>query len=72
MSKVSSLSNFHRGIVRLLCCILGAAIGISLALVLVGALSCSFLLASLGGSTIFLFSLTRTPRPSHAHSSEAT
>jgi CBS-domain-containing membrane protein len=44
---------------RLLWCALGAAVGISLALFLVAPPVSPFLLASLGGSAIFLFGLTR-------------
>jgi CBS-domain-containing membrane protein len=45
---------------RLLWCAVGAASGIGLALWFVGIPSSPFLLASLGGSTIFLFGLTHT------------
>ncbi len=48
-------------IARLLWCAIGAAVGIALALFLVGPPVTPFLLASLGGSTIFLFGLTRAP-----------
>ncbi|HTY23594.1 MAG TPA: HPP family protein [Desulfomonilaceae bacterium] len=58
---MSSFSSFLRRIGRLLWCIVGAAVGISLALMLVGPPASPFLLASLGGSTVFLFGLTRTP-----------
>lgn len=51
----------QRPMCRLAWCVLGAAIGISVALWVVGPLHNSFLLASLGGSTIFLFGLTRAP-----------
>lgn len=61
MSPTSLPSQFRQRIGRLLWSILGAAIGISLALMLVGPPASPFLLASLGGSTIFLFGLTRTP-----------
>lgn len=47
--------------VRLLWRALGAAVAISLALWIVDLSENSFLLASLGGSTIFLFGLTRAP-----------
>lgn len=47
--------------VRLLWCALGATVAISLALWIVELPEKSFLLASLGGSTIFLFGLTRVP-----------
>lgn len=48
-------------IVRLLWCLLGAACGLSLALALAGPEHAGFVLASLGGSTVFLFGLTRAP-----------
>lgn len=48
-------------VARFLWCLLGAAAGISLALWLAGPLVAPFLLASLGGSAIFLFGLTRAP-----------
>ncbi|HEU4382528.1 MAG TPA: HPP family protein [Anaeromyxobacteraceae bacterium] len=46
---------------RLLWCALGAAIGVALALSLAGPAPAPFLLASLGGSAVFLFGLTRAP-----------
>src|SRR5271167_4439322 len=46
---------------RLLWCALGAAAGIGLALSLVAPPASPFLLASLGGSAVFLFGLTRAP-----------
>jgi CBS-domain-containing membrane protein len=46
---------------RLLWCLLGAAAAISLALYLVARPVSPFLLASLGGSSVFLFGLTRAP-----------
>ena len=45
---------------RLLLCATGATVGLALALSVTG-LKHPFLLASLGGSTVFLFGLTRTP-----------
>lgn len=52
----------HRSpIFRLLWCALGAAAGIALALSLVAPPASPFLLASLGGSAVFLFGLTRAP-----------
>jgi CBS-domain-containing membrane protein len=48
-------------IIRLLWCALGVAVGIALALSLVTFPSSPFLLASLGGSAVFLFGLTRAP-----------
>jgi CBS-domain-containing membrane protein len=47
--------------IRLIWCLLGAGAGIALALWLVGAPHSTFVLASLGGSSIFLFGLTRAP-----------
>ena len=46
------------GAVRLIWCAVGASIGIGLALWFVGAPASPFILASLGGSTVFLFGLT--------------
>ncbi len=46
---------------RLLWCLFGAALGISLALAVVGPPHTTFVLASLGGSSVFLFGLTRAP-----------
>ena len=46
---------------RLLWCAFGASIGISLALWLVAPPVSPFFLASLGGSAVFLFGLTRAP-----------
>lgn len=48
-------------VVRLLWCAIGAAVGITLALSLVAPPASPFLLASLGGSAVFLFGLTRAP-----------
>jgi len=56
-----SLSQFLRDIGRLVLCLLGAAIGISLALVFACPWASPFLLASLGGSAVILFGLTRGP-----------
>jgi CBS-domain-containing membrane protein len=42
-------------------CLIGAGAALALALALVGPGSSTFLLASLGGSTVFLFGLTRAP-----------
>lgn len=52
--------HFWRGVGRLTWCIIGAATGFGAALWAVRATS-PFLLASLGGSTVFLFALTRNP-----------
>jgi CBS-domain-containing membrane protein len=54
-----SPSNLRRDAARLLACMLGAAAGISLALALAGPPASAFLLASLGGSAVFLFGMTR-------------
>jgi CBS-domain-containing membrane protein len=46
---------------RIAWCLAGIVAGTSLALILVGPGASSFLLASLGGSAVFLFGLTRAP-----------
>lgn len=46
---------------RLLWCAFGAGVGIALALYLVAPPASPFLLASLGGTAVFLFGLTRAP-----------
>lgn len=52
----------HRNpILRLCWCMVGAGAAISLALFLAGPNVAPFLLASLGGSTVFLFGLTQAP-----------
>lgn len=52
----------HRHLVaRLAWCLLGAAGAIALSLYLVGPPHSAFVLASLGGSSIFLFGLTKAP-----------
>jgi CBS-domain-containing membrane protein len=52
----------HRlSVFRLLWCALGAAAGIGLALFLIAPPASPLLLASLGGSAVFLFGLTRAP-----------
>jgi CBS-domain-containing membrane protein len=51
----------RKSILRLIWCAVGAAIGIALALWFAGAPGTPFILASLGGSTVFLFGLTRAP-----------
>lgn len=48
-------------VLRLIWCFVGAGSGISLALWLAGPPMTPFLLASLGGSAMFLFGLTRAP-----------
>ena len=48
-------------VLRLLWCVIGASTGFSLALLLAGPGAAPFLLASLGGSTVFLFGLTQAP-----------
>ena len=60
--KPRQLRKLHysaRDIGRLIWCAIGAATGIGLALWFVGIPSSPFLLASLGGSSVFLFGLTR-------------
>jgi len=47
--------------VRLLWCLVGAACGIALSLAVAGPPVTPFLLASLGGTAVFLFGLTRAP-----------
>lgn len=56
----TSLRYVHH-VCRLLYCMLGAALGIALAFFLAGPAASPFLLASLGGSAVFLFGLTRAP-----------
>ena len=56
-----SASRIVRDIGRLTWCAIGAATGIGLALWFVKGPSSPFLLASLGGSSVFLFGLTRAP-----------
>jgi CBS-domain-containing membrane protein len=46
---------------RLAWCLIGAACAIALALHVVGPPHAAFVLASLGGSTVFLFGMTRAP-----------
>lgn len=48
-------------IARLAWCLSGAAAAITIALALVGPPHATFVLASLGGSSVFLFGLTRAP-----------
>lgn len=50
-----------RDLARLLIALLGAGLAIALALAVVGPPVSPFLLASLGGSTVFLLGLTRAP-----------
>lgn len=52
---------FIRNLTRLLWCAFGAALAIGIALFVMGMAHAPFLLASLGGSTVFLFGLTRAP-----------
>ncbi len=54
-------SRLARDAARLAWCLVGAAAGISLALALAGPPASPLLLASLGGSAVFLFGLTRAP-----------
>ncbi len=54
--------HLHRHpVIRLLWCLFGAALAITIALLLVGPPHATFVLASLGGSSVFLFGLTRAP-----------
>jgi CBS-domain-containing membrane protein len=55
------LLRYRRNAGRMLWCMCGAAAGISLALALAGPQASPFLLASMGGSAVFLFGLTRAP-----------
>jgi CBS-domain-containing membrane protein len=50
-----------KNLLRLLWCTAGAVAGVGLALLFAGPAASPFLLASLGGSAIFLFGLTRAP-----------
>lgn len=50
-----------RSTMRMLWSLVGAAAGITAALAISGQTTSPFLLASLGGSTVFLFGLTRAP-----------
>jgi CBS-domain-containing membrane protein len=52
-------NHIARNCLRLIWCAVGAATGIGITLWFVGVPSSPFLLASLGGSTVFLFGLTR-------------
>lgn len=54
-------NNTQRNVLRLIWGAVGAAVGIGLALWVVGVPSSPFILASLGGSTVFLFGLTGVP-----------
>ena len=57
-----ALGRMHRHpLARLAWCLFGAGVGISLALWLAGPPHSAFVLASLGGSSVFLFGLTRAP-----------
>jgi CBS-domain-containing membrane protein len=60
-TALQSASARRLAVARLLWCMLGAAAGLSLALLLVAPPVSPFLLASLGGSAVFLFGLTRAP-----------
>ena len=61
LGQERKLNKGVRNILRLAWCSMGAAAGIGLALWIVDGLSSPLLLASLGGSSVFLFGLTRTP-----------
>lgn len=61
-SKAAAPMTLRRSpIIRMAWCIFGAALAIGLALALVAPPGSPFLLASLGGSAVFLFGLTRAP-----------
>jgi CBS-domain-containing membrane protein len=59
--EVKNLGGIVMNVVRVMWCSVGAAVGIGLALCFAGTPSSPFLLASLGGSTVFLFGLTGAP-----------
>jgi CBS-domain-containing membrane protein len=60
IAKEKDATRMHRKpTIRLAWCLLGAALGISAALAIVGPPHKTFVLASLGGSSVFLFGLTR-------------
>jgi CBS-domain-containing membrane protein len=56
---MASNSSPRRDALRLAACMLGAGAGIAAALALTGPSASTFLLASLGGSAVFLFGMTR-------------
>lgn len=60
-SRSARTAGLRRDALRLACCLLGAAVGVSVALALAGPPASPFLLASLGGSAVFLFGMTRAP-----------
>jgi len=59
--KIGKLVRTARHLGRLIWCATGAAVGIGLVLVLVDSPSTPLFVASLGGSAVFLFGLTRAP-----------
>jgi CBS-domain-containing membrane protein len=59
--QLRGFKHITRDLVRLLGCATGQAAGIGLALYFVDMSASPFLLASLGGSAVFLFGLTRAP-----------
>lgn len=61
MNPLSTRRSLLRAAARLLWCLCGAAAAIAAALALAGPTVSPFLLASLGGSAVFLFGLTRAP-----------
>jgi len=61
LARLARSAALRRDAIRLACCLLGAAAGVSLALALAGPSVSPFLLASLGGSAVFLFGMTRAP-----------
>src|SRR5258705_1083200 len=61
MRMVGHQALHRHPVARLIWCLVGAACAIALALFLVGPPNAAFVLASLGGSSVFLFGLTRAP-----------
>lgn len=61
MNKNDGQPAHRHPIARLAWCLFGAALGITLTLLVVGPPHAAFVLASLGGSSVFLFGLTRAP-----------
>lgn len=62
LSVRSSLAHWGRSsVLRLLWCMCGAVVAVTLALSISGPPATPFLLASLGGTTVFLFGLTQAP-----------
>jgi CBS-domain-containing membrane protein len=61
VDKIKQKRKVAKNIGRFIWCAIGASIGIGVSLWFVGGPSSPLLLASLGGSTVFLFGLTGTP-----------